>query len=315
VNADTLAGQKVVALGGGHGLAKTLEALRKVTGALTAVVGVADDGGSSGRIRDEFDVLPPGDLRMALTALCDQNGQNGAWGDVIQYRFDGDGDLSGHSLGNLLITAVWKQAGDPVTGLAWVSRLIGAHGTVLPCSTVPLDIHAVARDSSGSEVYIQGQERIARLHVPVERVWIEPEQPPACREALAAIAQADAIVLGPGSWYTSVLPHLLIPDQRRALVATAAQRILIMNVNPTRDRETFGLALDEHVRILASYAPDFRIDCVLADPKHVPDRIALESAVQDLGGQVHYADVESDTAGVHDPDRLADALRTVLGRA
>jgi uncharacterized cofD-like protein len=315
VSAGTSAGQMVVALGGGHGLAKSLQALRKVTGSLTAVVGVADDGGSSGRIRNEFDVLPPGDLRMALTALCDQNGQDGTWGNLIQYRFDGEGELSGHSLGNLLITAVWQQTEDPVTGLAWVARLLGVHGTVLPCSTVPLTIHAVARDPSGSQMHVQGQERIARLHAPVERVWIEPEQPPACQEALAAIAEADAIVLGPGSWYTSVLPHLLIPDQRRALAATPARRILIMNVNPTRDRETFGLALDEHVRILAGYAPDFRIDCVLADPKHVPDRIALESAVQGLGGQVHYADVESDIPGVHDPDRLADALRTVLGTA
>ncbi len=315
MSAGTSAGQMVVALGGGHGLAKSLQALRKVTGSLTAVVGVADDGGSSGRIRNEFDVLPPGDLRMALTALCDQNGQGGTWGNLIQYRFDGEGELSGHSLGNLLITAVWQQTEDPVTGLAWVARLLGVHGTVLPCSTVPLTIHAVARDPSGSQMHVQGQERIARLHAPVERVWIEPEQPPACQEALAAIAEADAIVLGPGSWYTSVLPHLLIPDQRRALAATPARRILIMNVNPTRDRETFGLALDEHVRILAGYAPDFRIDCVLADPKHVPDRIALESAVQGLGGQVHYADVESDIPGVHDPDRLADALRTVLGTA
>lgn len=315
MSAGASAGPKVVALGGGHGLAKSLQALRGVTDALTAVVGVADDGGSSGRIRSEFDVLPPGDLRMALAALCDQASHKATWGDVIQYRFDGDGDLSGHSLGNLLITAMWLHTGDPVAGLTLVTRLLGAHGTVLPCSTVPLGIHAVARDPSGTQVTVHGQERIARLHVPVERVWIEPQEPPACQEALEAIADADAIVLGPGSWYTSVLPHLLIPDQRRALVETPAQRILIMNVNPTRDRETFGLALDEHVRILAGYAPNFRIDWVLADPKHVSDRIALESSVQDLGGQVHYADVESDIPGVHDPDRLADALRTVLSTA
>lgn len=313
MSAVTRPGLKVVAFGGGHGLAQSLMALKGVTAALTAVVGVADDGGSSGRIRDEFDALPPGDLRMALAALCDQGGHNTTWSDVIQHRFNGVGSLSGHSLGNLLITALWQQTGDPVTGLARAAELLGAHGTVLPCSTVPLNIHAVARDANGAQVHVLGQECIARLHVPVERVWVDPEKPPACPQALEAIFEADAIVLGPGSWYTSVLPHLLIPDQRRALVETPARRILVMNVNPTRDRETFGLALDEHVRILASYAPDFRIDCVLADPKHVLDRVALESTVHDLGGDVHYADMESDVLGVHDPDRLADALRTVLG--
>jgi uncharacterized cofD-like protein len=312
MNLDSAGGPKVVALGGGHGLAQSLQALRRVTDDLTAVVGVADDGGSSGRIREQFSVLPPGDLRMALAALCEPDESHTTWPHLIQHRFTGDGDLSGHSLGNLLITAAWQQTGDPVAGLALVAKLLGAHGTVLPCSTVPLDIHAEAQDDTGSRVYVHGQEHIARLQLPVERVWVEPEEPPACVDALEAISAADAIVLGPGSWYTSVLPHLLIPDQRRALAATPARRILVMNVNPTRDRETFGLALDEHVRILASYAPDFRIDRVLADPKHVPDRIALESTVQDRGGRVHYAEVESDIPGVHDPGRLADALRTVL---
>lgn len=312
MNSGSVGGPKVVALGGGHGLARSLQALRQVTDDLTAVVGVADDGGSSGRIREEFKVLPPGDLRMALTALCEPEESPTTWAHLMQHRFTGDGDLSGHSLGNLLITAAWQQAGDPVTGLALVAELLGARGTVLPCSTVPLDIHAVVHDHTGTHVYVHGQEHIARLQLPVERVWVEPKDPPACADALDAISAAEAIVLGPGSWYTSVLPHLLIPDQRHALCATPARRILVMNVNPTRDRETFGLALDEHVRILASYAPEFRIDCVLADPKHVPDRIALESTVEERGGWVHYAEVESSIPGVHDPDRLAGALRTVL---
>ncbi len=309
---DAPIGPNVVALGGGHGLANSLRALRRVTEALTAVVGVADDGGSSGRIRAEFGVLPPGDLRMALAALCGEDTWGKTWSDVIQHRFDGTGELSGHSLGNLLITALWQQSDDPVTGLAWVASLLGAKGAVLPCSTVPMSIHATIRDGSGQAVDVHGQGNIARLTAPVERVWVAPDKPPACREALAAISAADAIVLGPGSWYTSVLPHLLIPEQRRAIAHAAGRRILVMNVNPTGDRETFGLTLDEHLRILTRYAPEIRIDAVIADPKHVPDRIAMEEAARAIGGTVYFADVESSTPGIHDPDRLAAALHTAL---
>jgi uncharacterized cofD-like protein len=305
-------GPNVVALGGGHGLANSLRALRRVTEALTAVVGVADDGGSSGRIRAEFGVLPPGDLRMALAALCAEDTWGKTWSDVIQHRFNGSGELSGHSMGNLLITALWQQSDDPVTGLTWVASLLGAKGSVLPCSTVPMSIHAMVRDGSGQSVAVHGQGNIARLTAPVDRVWVTPDEPPACREALAAISTADAIVLGPGSWYTSVLPHLLIPEQRMAIAEATGRRILIMNVSPTSDRETLGLTLDEHLRILTRYAPEIRIDTIIADPKHAPDRIALEEAARTIGGTVHYADVESSTPGIHDPDLLAAALRTVL---
>jgi uncharacterized cofD-like protein len=307
-----LFGPNVVALGGGHGLANSLRALRRVTQALTAIVGVADDGGSSGRLRAEFGVLPPGDLRMALAALCGEDTWGQTWSNVVQHRFDGTGELAGHSLGNLLITALWQQSDDPVTGLKWVASLLGAKGAVLPCSTVPMSIHATVHDGEGRPMEVHGQGNIARLTAPVDRVWVEPEEPPACREALAAIAAADAIVLGPGSWYTSVLPHVLISAQRRALAQAPGRRILVMNVNPTSDRETFGLTLDEHVRILSRYAPEIRIDTVIADPKHVPDRLALEDAARGIGGTVHYADVESSTPGTHDPDRLAAALRTAL---
>jgi uncharacterized cofD-like protein len=193
-----------------------------------------------------------------------------------------------------------------------VASLLGAKGSVLPCSTVPMSIHAMVRDDSGQSVAVHGQGNIARLTAPVDRVWVTPNEPPACREALAAISTADAIVLGPGSWYTSVLPHLLIPEQRIAIAEATGRRILIMNVSPTSDRETLGLTLDEHLRILTRYAPEIRIDTIIADPKHAPDRIALEEAARTIGGTVHYADVESSTPGIHDPDLLAAALRTVL---
>ena len=133
---------KVVALGGGHGLFASLSALRRVTGDLTAVVTVADDGGSSGRLRREFGVLPPGDLRMALAALCGDDEWGTTWSRVVQHRFAGEGDLRGHAVGNLLIVALWELLGDPVAGLDWVGRLLGAHGRVLPMASVPLDLVA-----------------------------------------------------------------------------------------------------------------------------------------------------------------------------
>ena len=132
----------VVALGGGHGLYASLSALRRVTRQLTAVVTVADDGGSSGRLRREFGVLPPGDLRMALAALCGDDSWGTTWSRVVQHRFTGDGDLGGHAVGNVLIVALWELLGDTVQGLDWVGRLLGAHGRVLPMAAVPLDLAA-----------------------------------------------------------------------------------------------------------------------------------------------------------------------------
>ena len=133
---------KVVALGGGHGLAASLAALRRVTRDITAVVTVADDGGSSGRLRREFGVLPPGDLRMALAALCGDDDWGTTWSKVVQHRFGGDGELGGHAVGNLLIAALWDLLGDPVAGLDWVGRLLRTAGRVLPMAAVPLDIVA-----------------------------------------------------------------------------------------------------------------------------------------------------------------------------
>src|SRR5580698_2771997 len=133
---------KVVALGGGHGLFASLSALRRVTRHLTAVVTVADDGGSSGRLRRQFGVLPPGDLRMALAALCGDDAWGTTWSQVVQHRFTGDAELGGHSVGNLLIMALWELLGDTVQGLDWVGRLLGAHGRVLPMASVPLELEA-----------------------------------------------------------------------------------------------------------------------------------------------------------------------------
>ncbi len=311
-------GRRVVALGGGHGLAASLQALRRVTDCLTAVVGVADDGGSSGRLRSEFGVLPPGDLRMALAALCGDDSWGRTWEQVIQHRFGGNGQLAGHSLGNLLITALWEQTGDAVSGLDWVAALLEAQGRVLPCSTVPLTIVAevLGHDPQRPDEVsiVRGQVEIATTPGTVIDMALDPPEPPACREAMEAVLEADAIVLGPGSWYTSVIPHLVIPDLARAMTESPAKRIVVLNLNPQAG-ETTGFAAHTYLDVLFNYLPDLRIDTVIADTEHVEDRAALERSCADLGAELFLTEVARTgphTAGMHDPQRLAVAFDTVL---
>lgn len=311
-------GRSVVALGGGHGLAASLQALRRVTDQLTAVVGVADDGGSSGRLRAEFGVLPPGDLRMALAALCGDDSWGRTWERVVQHRFGGEGELAGHSLGNLLITALWEQTGDAVTGLDWVGALLGANGRVLPCSTVPLTIVAevLGHDPALPDAVsvVRGQVEIATTPGDVLHLILDPPAPPACPEAIGAVLAADAIVLGPGSWYTSVMPHLVIPELARAISESPARRIVVLNLNP-QVGETTGFAAHTYLDVLYNYLPDLRIDTVIVDRHHVEDLAALRRSCADLGAEPFLMDIsrtDPGQAGMHDPQRLAVAFDTVL---
>ncbi len=189
---------------------------------VTAVVTVADNGGSSGRLRREFGVLPPGDLRQALAALCGDDDWGRTWANVLQHRFASDGEMDKHAVGNLLIVTLWELLGDHVGGLDWVGRLLGAQGRVLPMAVTPIDITAsvVGLDPADPEgvTTVRGQVEVASTNGRVTAVHLEPEDPPACREALAAVDAADWVVLGPGSWFTSVIPHLLVPELRDALV-------------------------------------------------------------------------------------------------
>ncbi|NLE97171.1 MAG: uridine diphosphate-N-acetylglucosamine-binding protein YvcK, partial [Propionibacterium sp.] len=262
---------KVVALGGGHGLSASLTALRRVTDRLTAVVTVADDGGSSGRLREEFDILPPGDLRMALAALCSDDQVGRSWASVLQARFKGDGPLAGHAIGNLLIAGMWQQLGDEVAALDMVGDLLRTRGRVLPMSSVPLEIEA---DVMGLDPFapdelntLTGQATVAKARATVQAVRIVPENPPARPEAVEAILEADAVVLGPGSWFTSVIPHLLVPDLLAALGETSAQRILVLNIAPAD--ETSGFTASHHIELLAEHAPGVRFDMVIADQRFV----------------------------------------------
>jgi uncharacterized cofD-like protein len=302
-----------VALGGGHGLAASLSALRRVTPNVTAVVTVADDGGSSGRLRRDLGVLPPGDLRMALAALCEDDEWGRTWSRVVQHRFSGPGDLAGHSVGNLLIVALWELAADdPVHGLDWVGRLLKSTGRVLPMATVPLEIEAGVEESDGSVVTVRGQVAVATTDGRIVDVALSPAEPPACAEAVAAIDAADWVVLGPGSWFTSVIPHLLVPELSAALRRTSARRMVVLNLEP-QPGETSGFAPESYLEALERHAPGLAIDVVLADPSSVSDLDALQKAAASLGAEVRLAEVRS-SSGLprHEPDALAAAFGAVV---
>ncbi|WP_377642757.1 uridine diphosphate-N-acetylglucosamine-binding protein YvcK [Oryzobacter terrae] len=314
-----MSGPVVAALGGGHGLAATLTALRYVTDEITAIVTVADDGGSSGRLRDEFGVLPPGDLRMALAALCGESEWGHTWRDVLQHRFEGDGPLGGHALGNLLIVALWELHDDPVAGLDLVARLLGAKGRVLPMAAVPLaieaDVSGLDPDDPTARRLVSGQAQVAVTPGTVEAVRLVPADPPAYPESVAAIRSADWVVLGPGSWFTSVMTHLLVPEVREALEVTRARRMLVLNLDPGSG-ETAGFSAERHLETFAELAPRLRLDVVLADPAVVEDATSLAEHCARLGASLLVTPVSHrDRPGEHDPLRFAAALRDVVTTA
>jgi uncharacterized cofD-like protein len=309
------AGPAVVALGGGHGLAASLSSLRRLTDDLTAVVTVADNGGSSGRIRDQYDVLPPGDLRMALAALCGDDDWGQTWAQVLQHRFAGDGDLCGHALGNLLIAAVWQRLGDPVAGLDLVGALLRSHGRVLPMSTEPLSLRAlVAASAHEPPSEVVGQVQVATTPGNVVDVSLVPNDPPACPDAVKAVLDADLVVLGPGSWFSSVIPHLLVPELAQAVSTTSATRLVLLNLRSATP-ETEQYAPHDLLDVLGQYAPGLGVDVVLADDASVLDRRALASSAARLGAELELAPLAADDAGDrHDPERLTRALATLGGR-
>jgi uncharacterized cofD-like protein len=303
----------VVALGGGHGLATALAAWRRVTPNVTAVVTVADDGGSSGRLRRDLGVLPPGDLRMALAALCEDDEWGRTWSRVVQHRFSGPGDLAGHSVGNLLIVALWELASDdPVEGLDWVGRLLKATGRVLPMSTIPLQIEATVDSQDGVQQTVRGQVAVATTDGRIREVALTPAEPPACAEAVAAIKAADWVILGPGSWFTSVIPHLLVPELADALATSNARRMVIVNLEPQQG-ETSGFEPTHYLEVLRRHAPDLTLDVVLADKASVSDLAALTEAADLFGADVVLADIRSDSGMArHDPEALAVALDEIV---
>ncbi|MGA9102307.1 gluconeogenesis factor YvcK family protein [Aeromicrobium sp.] len=305
---------KVVALGGGHGLAASLSALRRLETDLTGVVTVADNGGSSGRLREELGVLPPGDLRMALAALCSDDEWGRQWAGILQHRFDGNGPLRDHAVGNLLIAAIWDILGDHVRGLDLVGELLGARGRVLPMAAVPLDIEADVHLRSAPDrlTVVRGQTQVATVDGQVVSVRLDPTDPPACPEAVEAVKDADWVVIGPGSWFTSVMPTLLVPELRDALVSTDARRAIVLNLQE-QEGETEGLSPTDHLEVLSAHAPDLGLDVVVADTSLSDSRGSLATVARELGAQLVSADVATGPGSdQHDPQRLAEAFRTFL---
>lgn len=298
-------GSRAVAIGGGHGLARSLRALTHVVDHVTAVVTTADDGGSSGRLRRELGVIPPGDMRMALAALSPRTDL----ARLVQYRFP-SGDLEGHSLGNLIIVATTDlNGGDIVAALDYVASVLDARGRVLPCTTAPVRLCALAGDRE-----VSGQVAIARSRA-IKRVWLEPAEMPATAAALTAIRRADLVVLGPGSLFTSVIPNLLVPAVRAALAEVACPVAHVANLRE-QPGETEGLTLVDQLRALREHAPQLELDAVVvhAGPLHEEAGAPLRASREELApyaAAVHLADVH-DPRGGHDPGRLAVPLGRVL---
>jgi len=306
---------KVVALGGGHGLAATLSALRQITSEITAIVTIADNGGSSGRLRKEFPIFPPGDLRMALAALCADDEWGRTWADIMQHRFESTGPLNGHAMGNLLLASLWSDDEDPVIGLDRVGSLLKTIGRVLPMATVPLDIEGTFNTSTG-RIVVRGQKEVATAKGRIESLRVIPENPQAHMEALTAIRTADWITMGPGSWFSSVMPHLLVPMQLDALTRTKAKKILILNLDAhsnTTGEEFAGSTPEEHLELFSEYAPAVLIDYFLVDKSVIRDEIALATIACKLGGQVVAVDIRKAPGSIHhDVTQLALHLGHIM---
>ena len=254
-------GVRIVAIGGGHGLSTLLKGLKQKTSNISAIVTVADDGGSSGRLREEMDIIAPGDLRNCLVALADKDT---ALEQLFQYRFGGEGELSGHSLGNLFLAALIKEFGNAQNALETASTVLNIRGKVMPATAER--IRLLAKMSDGKE--IEGESEIAAYgasrKTKILRMSMIPEAPIAVGDALEAIRHADLITLGPGSLYTSVLPDLLVPEILQAIKESNAPCLYICNVM-TQPGETEGYTVSDHVKALIEHVGKNVIDYVLVN--------------------------------------------------
>ena len=288
---------KITALGGGHGLAVVLRAARRVTDDVTAVVTVADDGGSSGRLRRDLGTLAPGDLRKCLVALA----RDETWAAAYEHRFRG-GELDGHALGNLVIVGLVESIGDPVAALAEAARPVAAVGRVLPATSEPVVLTAEIDGAA-----IRGQVAVQSSTGRIGSVGLVPndaESPPAVRTAIAA---ADLVVLAPGSLFTSLLPVVCVQEIGVALRETAAHVVQVANLQ-NEIPETEGLDAVDHLRAVLDHGG--RVDSFLFQ---TPGELTADpDAVRALGSEPVPADVSAPSGLVHDPARLATALSVLL---
>ena len=309
----------MVCLGGGHGLYPTLLSARFSEAAdISAIVTVADDGGSSGRLRRELEIIPPGDLRMALAALANSDPVGDLWARTLQHRFGGNGAMAGHAVGNLMIAGLTDVLGDYQAALDTIAELTNSQGRVFPVVNQALEIEAdVAGLDDDPRVMrqVRGQVAVASTPGQVRRVRIVPERPKANPDALDAIQRADLITIGPGSWFSSVLPHTLVPQVVDAISASDALRVVVLNLSP-EPGETHGFSAERHLHVLAQHAPDLRIDRILVDETALPtdsERVYIQRAAQSLGARATFADVSQVDANgrsinKHDPEKLSTAL-------
>jgi len=304
---------KVVCLGGGHGLAATLAAMRTLTDQVTAVVTVADNGGSSGRLRAEFNSLPPGDLRTALAALCADDEWGKSWAQIMQYRFTSQGEMDNHAVGNLLLTALWDRDGDPVKGLDRVGQLLKVVGRVLPMALEPLDIEGSFENKDGIKL-IRGQVQVAAAVGKVKELRLIPETPKATPEALSAIAAADWITIGPGSWLSSVMPHFLLKEQATQIKTSKAKKVMIFNLPDKHISDEFsGFSLEAHLQLVLDHTPDLQIDVALIDKSLANTEPRFDDLVVKCGGKVLAFDLADNKETFHhDRDKLISAFAHIF---
>lgn len=258
-------GPRIVTIGGGHGLATLLRGLKTYTRNLTAIVTVADDGGSSGRLRESFGILPPGDIRNCLAALSNDEEM---LTQLFRYRFSGSGGLDGHSFGNLFITALADITGSFEEAIAESGRVLSVSGRVLPSTLHDVKLVAdVQLPNVPNQVRVQGESSIPKMAGRVRRLWLEPNDAPAFPPALKAILNADMIVVGPGSLYTSLLPNLLVQDLLGAIRASRALKVYVCNI-ATQSGETDLYSCYDHVRALEEHVGDHLFEIVLCNDNY-----------------------------------------------
>ena len=315
-------GPRVIAIGGGHGLSTLLRGLKQYTSNITAIVTVADDGGSSGRLRRELGVLPPGDLRNCIAALADDEALTT---QLFQYRFGDGTGLNGHCFGNLFITAMAEVTGSFERAILESGRVLAVQGRVLPSTlhdvtlTADLRTEPAGRDGVTSPVRVTGQSSITRASGDIERVYLEPDNVPAYPDAVRALLEADLIVAGPGSLYTSILPNLLVQDIARAIATSQALKVYVCNV-ATQRGETDGYSVGDHIAALEAHVGPSLFPVALANGNLGVDfdtspgvELVPVDFSPDAGYQVITADlIDPAHPWRHDSDKLARALLRLL---
>ncbi|WP_196594514.1 gluconeogenesis factor YvcK family protein [Pectinatus sottacetonis] len=311
-------GPAITVIGGGTGLSVLLRGLKEVTNNVTAVVTVADDGGSSGRLRNEFGIIPPGDLRNCLVALADTEP---LMEKLFQYRFEGDSELAGHSFGNLFIAAMTQVTGDVEKALMESSKVLAVRGKVFPASTAKIRLGATMTDGT----VVEGESQIPLVHKRIKRVHISPSKVEPVPSAINAIKKADAIILGPGSLYTSIMPNFLVDKVAETVKKSKAIKIYICNVM-TQPGETDKYTVSMHVRAIMEHAGIGSVDYVLVNDKPISASlqdfyaqkgqypvVIDEEAIHDLGVGFVKADLVNETNVIHhDPEKLAHNIMQMV---